>query len=144
MHGSPYLYSSLTQIQPQGQLLSGEHIRVLSLLKRPLQLVELVSRERRSAAPDFPGLVSVAHWAVLAARHGFGATLAAVVRVASLRTRRGIVQVAQGGAGRTWGSLTTILQGGYDDWGDMTICGETGNMSYIYRIVQGRDLSVRV
>ena len=39
---SLYLHSSFAELQPQGEVLSGEHVRVLSLLERSLQLVQLV------------------------------------------------------------------------------------------------------
>ena len=55
--GWAHLDPRLAQPQPQGQLLPREHVRVLCLLKRPLQLMQLVRRERRPTPTNLPRLL---------------------------------------------------------------------------------------
>ena len=60
-----YLNSSFCKIQPQGELLPGEHVRVLGLLEAPLQLVELERRERRPRSTNLSRFVAVLELALL-------------------------------------------------------------------------------
>ena len=46
-----HLYSCLTELGPLAELLPGVDVRVLGPLEGLLQLVQLVSRERRSRPP---------------------------------------------------------------------------------------------
>jgi len=53
------LHSGFAEIKSHGQLLPGEDIRILRLLKRPLQLMQLVGGEGGAAATYFARLVHV-------------------------------------------------------------------------------------
>ena len=56
---SAHLDPGLRELQPHGELLPGEHVRVLSLLKTPLELMELKGCESCPGPPNFPRFVSV-------------------------------------------------------------------------------------
>jgi len=49
----------LAKVKPERQFLASEHVRVLRLVERPLELVQLVRRERRSTSTNLPRLVVV-------------------------------------------------------------------------------------
>ena len=48
-----YLNTGFAQVQPHGQLLASEHVRVLRLLKGPFKLVQLERRECRPGPANF-------------------------------------------------------------------------------------------
>ena len=54
-----HLDPGLGELEPHGEVLPGEHVRVLSLLKTPLQLMELEGCECCPGSPNFAWLVSV-------------------------------------------------------------------------------------
>ena len=61
-----YLHSSLAQVDPPGQLLTDESIRIVGPLEHPLQSSELTRRECRSvAARLLPLPVVTVQYAVL-------------------------------------------------------------------------------
>ena len=60
-----HLNPCLRQPDLDGQLLPGEHVRVLRLLEGPLQLVQLEGGEGGPGAPDLPGLIAVLQLPVL-------------------------------------------------------------------------------
>ena len=62
-----HLDSCFGEVQPEGQLLPGEDVRVLGLLKGPLQLVQLEGGEGGARPPDLPRLVRVVQLALLEA-----------------------------------------------------------------------------
>ena len=51
MPSCSYLHACLAEVQPHGELLPGEDVRVLRPLERPLQLVQLERCERGPGAP---------------------------------------------------------------------------------------------
>lgn len=66
-----YLHSDLRQVDFQRQLLSAVHVRVVGLLKRPLQFMELESGEGRSVPTVFLlGVLVVRQFAVSVRRVG--------------------------------------------------------------------------
>lgn len=59
MFSLSHLNPGLCELQPHGEILPGEHVRVLSLLKTPLQLMKLKGCEGCPRSPNFPRFVSV-------------------------------------------------------------------------------------
>ena len=47
---SSYLYSSLSEVTPESELLARVHVRIVRLLKYPLHLLQLERRKRRPVA----------------------------------------------------------------------------------------------
>lgn len=64
-NGCAHLHSDLRQVDFQRQLLAAVHVRVVGLLKRPLQLVQLEGGERRPVPTVFLlGVLVVGQFAV--------------------------------------------------------------------------------